>query len=55
MHEWVAYNKYYDTFKATTHVIFEFFEKTLPENLKTCRDTTTDNYRVISTKKYKII
>ena len=27
MHEWVTYNKYYDTFKAITDAIIEFFEK----------------------------
>ena len=32
MHEWVTHNKYYDTFEAFTDAIFEFFEKTLPEN-----------------------
>ena len=55
MNEWVFHNKYYDTFEDLTDTIFEFFEKTLPENWETFRDTTTDNYRVISTKHYKII
>ena len=55
MHEWDTHNKYYDTFEAFTAAIFEFFEKTLPENWETFRDTITDNYRVISTKQYKIV
>ena len=55
MNEWVTHNKYYDTFEAFTDAIFEFFEKILPENRESFRDTITDNYRVISTKQYKII
>ena len=55
MHEWAAHNKYYDTFEDLMDAIFEFFKKSLPENWETFRDTTTDNYRVISTKQYKII
>ena len=55
IHERVTHNKYYETFEALTNAIFKFFEKVLPENLETFRDTITDNFRVISTKQYKII
>ena len=55
MHEWVTHYKYYDTFEAFTDAIFEFFETILPENCELFRDTITDNFRVISTKQYKII
>ena len=51
MHEWVAHNKYYGTFEVFTDAILKFFfKKTLPKNWETFRDTTTDNYRLISTK-----
>ena len=54
-HEWVTHSKYYETFESFTDAIFEFFEKALPENWNTFRDTITDNYRVISIRQYKII
>ena len=55
MHMWVTHNQYYATYDDFTAAVLEFFRETLPENWKRIRDTVTDNFRVVSTNKYKII
>ena len=55
MYEWITNNKFYETSESFTDEIFEFFERILPESWDTFRDSITNNYRVISTKQYKII
>lgn len=55
MHAWVTHNQHYATFDAFTAAILKFFRKTLPDKWTKFRDTVTDNFRVISTKKYTLI
>ena len=59
MHKWVTHNRHYATYAtyatydAFTAEILEFFRKTLPKNWTNLRNTSTDNFRVISTSQYK--
>jgi len=55
MHKWVTHNQHYATFNKFTEAILQFFRKTLPANWKNFRDTVSDNFRIISHDKYKII
>lgn len=55
MHKWVTHNRHYDTFNQFTEAILRFFRKTLPDNWKAFRDTVSDNFRVVSLKKYRVI
>lgn len=55
MHAWVTHNRHYPTFDQFTEAIFNFFRKTLPQKWQEFRDTVTDNFRVVSLEKYKIV
>ncbi len=55
MHKWVTHNQYYPTFDEFTAAILTFFRKTLPERWTEFRDTVTDNFRVVSTKEFKLV
>ncbi len=55
MHKRVTHNRHYATFDQFTDAILKFFRKTLPDKWREFRDTVTDNFRIISHDKYKLI
>ena len=55
MHKWVTHNRHYATFNQFTEAILGFFRKTLPNKWREFTDTVTDNFRIISLKKYKVV
>ena len=55
MHKWVTHNRHYATFNEFADAVLGFFRKTLPDKWQEFRDTVTDNFRVISLAKYKVI
>ncbi len=55
MHAWVTHNRHYQTFDQFTEAIFDFFRNTLPQKWQEFRNTVTDNFRVVSLEKYKIV
>ena len=55
MHKWVTHNRHYATFNQFADAIMGFFRQTLPDKWHEFRDTVTDNFRVISLRKYKLI
>ena len=55
MHKWVTHNRYYATFNQFADAVLGFFRQTLPDKWREFRDTLTDNFRIISLGKYKVI
>ena len=55
MQKWVTHNRHYATFNQFADAIMGFFRQTLPDKWHEFRDTVTDNFRVISLRKYKLI
>jgi len=55
MHEHVTHNRYYETFDDFIAAILGFFRKTLPEKALQFRSRITDNFRIISNRRYKVI
>jgi len=55
MHEHVTHNRYYETFDDFSAAILGFFRKTLPEKALQFQSRITDNFRVISNRRYKVI
>ena len=55
MHKWVTHNRHYATFSQFTEAILGFFRETLPKKWREFTDTVTDNFRIISLKKYKVV
>jgi len=55
MHKWVTHNRHYSTFSQFTEAILRFFRETLPKKWREFTDTVTDNFRIISLKKYKVV
>jgi hypothetical protein len=51
----VTHNQHYATFNQFTEAILGFFRQTLPANWNDFRDTVSDNFRVVSLAKYKVI
>jgi transposase len=55
MHEHVTHNRCHASFDDFVDAIFGFFRETIPKFAHLWRDTITDNFRVISHKKYRLI
>ena len=55
MHKWVTHNRHYATFSQFTEAILGFFRETLPKKWREFTDTVTDNFRINSLKKYKVV
>ena len=53
--KWVIHNRHYVTFSQFTEAILGFCRETLPKKWREFTDTVTDNFRIISLKKYKVV
>jgi len=55
MHQKVTYNRYYPTQKQFANAILRFFRKTIPSEWKVFRDQVSDNFRVITHEKVRVL
>jgi len=55
MHKHVTRNRYHATFTDFVDAITEFFSQTVPKFAHKWLDTITDNFRIISHQKYRLI
>jgi hypothetical protein len=55
MHKWVTHNHNYATFSQFTEAILGVLRETLPKKWREFTDTVTDNFRIISLKKCKVV
>ena len=55
MHQKVTYNRYYPTQKQFANAILRFFRKTIPSEWKVFRDQVSDNSRVITHEKVRVL
>jgi transposase len=55
MHRHITHNKVYATFKAFSNAMLTFLRDDVPSNWHTYCDEVTDNFRVISPTKFRII
>jgi transposase len=55
MHQKVTYNRYYPTQKQFANAIRRFFWETISSELKVFRDQVSDNFRVITYEKVRVL
>jgi transposase len=55
MHECVTANRYYPTHKQFAEAILAFFRETIPKEWRSFRDKVTDNFRVITHEKFRVM
>lgn len=55
MHEHITHNRHYPTFGEFVDAVLGFLRNTLPKKARQWCDTITDNFRIISQKKYRVI
>ena len=55
MHKHVTHNKFYPTLTEFAHAILKFLRETIPKNWKIFRNTVTDNFRIISDEKLRVM
>ena len=55
MHEHITHNRHYPTFGEFIDAVIGFSRNTVPKNACQWCDTITDNFRIISQKKYRVI
>jgi hypothetical protein len=55
MHQKVTYNRYYPTQKQFANAILRFFRETIPSEWKVFRDQVSDNFRVITHEKVRVL
>ena len=55
MHQKVTYNRYYPTQKQFANAILRFFQKTILSEWKAFRDQVSDNFRVITHEKVRVL
>lgn len=55
MHEWVTHNRYYPTQKQFSNAIISFLRQTVPKQWMEFRDQVTDNFRIISNQKLRVL
>ncbi len=55
MHRHVTHNKFYPTFTKFGHAILKFLRETIPKQWRNFRDTVTDNFRIISDEKFRVM
>ena len=55
MHQHVTHNRYYPTQKRFANAILKFFRETIPNEWKAFRDQVSDNFRVITHEKIRIL
>lgn len=55
MHQHVTHNRYYPTQKRFANAILKFFRETIPNEWKAFRDQVSDNFRVITHEKIRVL
>jgi len=55
MHQKVTYNRYYPTQKQFANAILRFFRETIPSEWKVFCDQASDNFRVITHEKVRVL
>ena len=55
MHQCVTHNHYYETQKQFADAILRFFRETLPEKWKTFQSKVSDNFRVVTHEKFRVL
>ena len=55
MHQHVTHNRAYPTQKQFTGAILKFFRETIPEQWRDFRNQVTDNFRIISLQKFRVL
>ena len=55
MHKQVTHNRHYPKFMDFTEAILNFFNTTLPQKWPKFQDTISDNFRVISYDKFRVL
>jgi len=55
MHQFVTHNRHYPTQKQFANAILKFFRETIPNQWKSFRGQVSDNFRVISHEKFRVL
>jgi len=51
----VTHNRHYKTQKQFANAILRFFRETLPKDWKTFRSQVSDNFRVVTHEKFRVL
>ena len=55
LHQYVTHNRYYRSQKQFADAILAFMRETIPRKWKNFRDTVSDNFRVITHEKFRVL
>ncbi|WP_420012497.1 hypothetical protein [Tateyamaria sp.] len=55
MHQCVTHNRRYPTQKQFADAILKFFRETLPNEWKTFRSQVSDNFRIVTHEKFRLL
>lgn len=55
LHQHVTYNRYYPSQKQFAAAILAFFRETIPKEWKNFRDKVSDNFRVITHERFRVL
>jgi len=55
MHQCVTHNRHYSTQKQFANAILRFFRETLPKEWKTFQTQVSDNFRVVTHEKFRVL
>jgi transposase len=55
MHQHVTHNRYHTTQTQSAHAILNFFRETIQNEWKTFRSQVSDNFRVITNEKFRVL
>ena len=55
MHQCVTHNHHYPTQKQFADAILRFFQETLPNEWETFRNQVSDNFRVVTHEKFRVL
>jgi len=55
MHQYMTHNRHYPTQKQFANAILKFFRETIPNEWKSFRDQVSDNFRIISYDKFRVL
>jgi len=55
LHHYVTHNRYYPSQKQFADAILAFLRETIPQEWKKFRDKVSDNFRVITHEKFRLL
>ena len=55
LHQYVTHNRYYRSQKQFADAILAFMRETIPREWKNFRDTVSDNFRVMTHEKFRVL